>query len=201
MLRWMILVSILLASSAQAENPRVVDWQALIPDHAPLADPLDGVPMSVRFDLGFAAQVLSDARAGVIAEGGPEHNIAMGVLESLKARGMDADRLIDAFANRDAELQARKTATVPTLDGAFVRIAGYALPLGASEEGVSEFLLVPYVGACIHYPPPPANQMVLASLATPHRFEDRFEAVWITGYLTARSAQQSLHYVDGAANV
>ena len=28
------------------------------------------------------------------------------------------------------------------------------------ETSVQQFLLVPYVGACIHVPPPPPNQIV-----------------------------------------
>jgi hypothetical protein len=46
----------------------------------------------------------------------------------------------------------------PALDGAAVRIPGYVVPLEQTKEGVKEFLLVPYFGACIHSPPPPSNQ-------------------------------------------
>ena len=42
-----------------------------------------------------------------------------------------------------------------------VRIPGYAVPLDAERSDKREFLLVPYFGACIHTPPPPANQIVL----------------------------------------
>ena len=46
------------------------------------------------------------------------------------------------------------------LDGARVRIPGYMTPLTWDDAEVGEFLLVPYVGACVHVPPPPANQIV-----------------------------------------
>ncbi|MFN5811592.1 MAG: DUF3299 domain-containing protein, partial [Burkholderiales bacterium] len=42
-----------------------------------------------------------------------------------------------------------------------VRLPGYAVPLDADRSDKREFLLVPYFGACIHTPPPPANQIVL----------------------------------------
>ena len=45
-------------------------------------------------------------------------------------------------------------------NGKLVRIPGYLVPLEYDGTGVSAALLVPYVGACIHVPPPPANQMV-----------------------------------------
>ena len=47
-----------------------------------------------------------------------------------------------------------------TLDGQTVKIPGYVVPLEAIQDAMREFLLVPYFGACIHSPPPPANQIV-----------------------------------------
>ena len=41
-----------------------------------------------------------------------------------------------------------------------VKIAGYVLPLDFEDTTVKEFLLVPYIGACIHVPPPPPNQII-----------------------------------------
>ncbi len=50
---------------------------------------------------------------------------------------------------------------VTALNGQHVRLPGYIVPLEVSEEGrTTEFLLVPYFGACIHVPPPPSNQIV-----------------------------------------
>src|SRR5690606_18432104 len=46
------------------------------------------------------------------------------------------------------------------LNGVEVRIPGFMVPLEDTETRVTEFLLVPYFGACIHTPPPPPNQMV-----------------------------------------
>ena len=48
----------------------------------------------------------------------------------------------------------------PALDGKTIRIPGYVLPLEFSGSKVTEFLLVPWVGACIHTPPPEPNQIV-----------------------------------------
>jgi hypothetical protein len=42
-------------------------------------------------------------------------------------------------------------------------MAGFVTPLAFQGTKITEFLLVPYVGACIHVPPPPANQIVLVS--------------------------------------
>ena len=56
--------------------------------------------------------------------------------------------------------------TVEELDGEFVRIPGYVVPFDFdSDQSWAEFLFVPYMGACIHTPPPPPNQIVLVRLA------------------------------------
>ena len=51
-------------------------------------------------------------------------------------------------------------AVVDDLDGRYVLLPGYVVPLEFSDSRIIEFLLVPWVGACIHKPPPPANQIV-----------------------------------------
>ena len=69
------------------------------------------------------------------------------------------------------------------LDGALVRMPGYVVPLAGGSDGVTSFLLVPYVGACIHVPPPPANQIVFVATQTPWPSDDLWAPVWVTGTL------------------
>lgn len=59
---------------------------------------------------------------------------------------------------------AAKTAPVWQLNGKKISIPGFMVPLEDDAQQVSEFLLVPYAGACIHVPPPPPNQMVYVKL-------------------------------------
>ena len=71
----------------------------------------------------------------------------------------------------------------PALDDKAVRIAGYVVPLDDSKAGMREFLLVPYLGACIHTPPPPANQIIHVKPAQPAKGLQMMDAVWISGRL------------------
>lgn len=71
--------------------------------------------------------------------------------------------------------------TTNAYNGKLVRIPGFVVPLDYGAEGVTTFILVPYVGACIHVPPPPANQLVLVTTETPQTFSGLFEPVWVTG--------------------
>ncbi|MDP6969514.1 MAG: DUF3299 domain-containing protein, partial [Gammaproteobacteria bacterium] len=41
------------------------------------------------------------------------------------------------------------------LDGKLVKVPGFVVPLEVDTHGIHSFILVPYVGACLHTPPPP----------------------------------------------
>lgn len=73
----------------------------------------------------------------------------------------------------------------PAVAGPRIRLLGYVVPLEASPEGVSEFLLVPYFGACVHTPPPPANQIVHVRAAQPVPGLRSMHTVWVHGQLRA----------------
>jgi uncharacterized protein len=77
---------------------------------------------------------------------------------------------------------------VTTLDGKRVRIGGYVVSLDFDATRVKEFLLVPFVGACIHVPPPPANQIVYVKSAEGFEVSGMFEPVWVTGTLKVTAA-------------
>lgn len=51
------------------------------------------------------------------------------------------------------------------LEGGAVEIKGYMVPFSDDDQYVTEFLLVPQAGMCIHLPPPPMNQIVLVESA------------------------------------
>lgn len=73
--------------------------------------------------------------------------------------------------------------TVPALAGRSVRLPGYVVPLESGKDGLREFLLVPYFGACIHTPPPPANQIIHVRSDTPVKGIKTMDAVWVSGVL------------------
>ena len=65
-----------------------------------------------------------------------------------------------------------------------VRLPGYVVPLDADRSEKREFLLVPYFGACIHTPPPPANQIVLIRPTAQSKIKklpESMDIVWVEG--------------------
>jgi uncharacterized protein len=73
---------------------------------------------------------------------------------------------------------------VETLDGKRVQIGGYIVPLDFDATTVKEFLLVPFVGACVHVPPPPANQIIFVKSATGIAVGKVFDPIYVTGKMS-----------------
>jgi hypothetical protein len=78
---------------------------------------------------------------------------------------------------------ANATKLNPALDGAYIKIPGFIIPIDQSTAGVTKFVLVPYVGACLHTPPPPPNQLVFVNPITPWPSNNLWDAVWVTGQM------------------
>ncbi len=77
---------------------------------------------------------------------------------------------------------------VKELDGQYVKLPGYVVPLESDEGGLlDEFLLVPYFGACIHVPPPPPNQIVYVKLKKPFNLRSMADPYWITGRINTQA--------------
>ena len=84
---------------------------------------------------------------------------------------------------------ANATKLNEALNGALIRLPGFIIPLEISRKGVTDFILVPYVGACIHVPPPPPNQLVLVNTKKPWPDDELWDPVWVVG--TMRTQLQS----------
>ena len=84
-----------------------------------------------------------------------------------------------------------------------LNMAGYLLPLEITDARVTQFLLVPYVGACIHAPPPPPNQIVHAKVNQAQGIKrgGLYDPVWVTGKIKAKSMVKDLFLIDGSANI
>ena len=83
--------------------------------------------------------------------------------------------------------------TVDDLDGVLVRIPGYVVPFDFSSDArLTEFLFVPYMGACIHTPPPPPNQIVFIRTEEAVRVKDIWAPYWIEGTLRTERTDNEL---------
>lgn len=88
--------------------------------------------------------------------------------------------------------QEAASAVTTAYNGKTVRLPGFIVPLDFDGTGVTTFILVPYVGACVHVPPPPANQLVLVTTDPPFDVEGLFDPVYVTGTFSTSAAETEL---------
>lgn len=86
--------------------------------------------------------------------------------------------------------QANQKAAALQLAGKRVSIPGFMVPLEDDLDHVTEFLLVPYAGACIHVPPPPPNQIVYVKMNKNTQVQVTFtDPILVTGTLQISTVQ------------
>ncbi|MBL0688303.1 MAG: DUF3299 domain-containing protein [Pseudoalteromonas sp.] len=76
---------------------------------------------------------------------------------------------------------------VKALDGQSVSLPGFVVPLEGDSELITEFLLVPYFGACIHVPPPPPNQRVHVTIKGGVPIDSLYDAIVVTGVIKTQT--------------
>ena len=107
--------------------------------------------------------------------------------EALVDGSPEADRLMREYINA-----GRNAPVVNELNGQRVRLPGFVVPLDFEGTEISEFLLVPYFGACIHVPPPPANQIVFVKTGDAYALKEMFDPVWVTGTLKTQAFRNDI---------
>ena len=108
-------------------------------------------------------------------------SLNLGGMQDSDPRAMEAlTKMKDAWGNAPTE---RK------LDGAKIKISGFAIPLEMKGDKITEFLLVPYFGACIHTPPPPANQIIHVVSKKPLNSMRTMDAVTVSGTMGLNRAE------------
>jgi len=200
-----LLVGISLTADATAVeesniNPRNISWKDLIPAASVTANPLAKYSKSQLLALTDIATVRDRrARGEQISPIDKEDEFAAAT--RLKKEGLDVDALLAYRAEFGALKKARALAVNESLDGLTIRMAGYLLPLEYEGKEVTEFLLVPWVGACVHTPPPPPNQIVFVKAKDSFAFQGMFTPVQITGRMSTGKTTKSLYLIDGASDI
>lgn len=160
-MRWMLSLPMVLALVA-CERPVDTGVQALPP--APVVDRADAADAAEQ-ELDWLQMMPKDELAALERGEGPEveHN---------------GNRRMPQFGT---------FRTVDTVLQRPVRLPGYVVPLANAQDGrLTEFLFVPYYGACIHVPPPPPNQIIHVTLATPIALGDLWDPYRLVGRLQVK---------------
>jgi len=149
--------------------------------------------------LGAAALLLCSLNVSAVEEltwgdlVPPEARDLMGMPQPVHDLSGLADALSDEEFGDPAVQLVPDAPVVAELNGRQIKLPGYIVPLGISEQGmVNEFLLVPYFGACIHVPPPPSNQIVYVQSEAGIRLQDLYQPFWITGAMQVEPVESEL---------
>jgi|GEM_PF-992184 len=145
-----------------------------------------------------------------LAEQAPSEGVATIAWNDLIPDGQSSQDLYERFEDRllevefgseeatllyqEMEAEFDTEAVNEELEGQAIWLAGFVAPLTFQDERVTEFLLVPNFGACIHVPAPPPNQTIMVTLEGGEGLtvEEAWGAVWVEGTLTLVSAETEL---------
>ncbi|MDA9557803.1 DUF3299 domain-containing protein [Vibrio sp.] len=83
--------------------------------------------------------------------------------------------------------QSQSGAVRQELNNITISISGYVIPLEGDGRIITEFLLVPYFGACVHVPPPPPNQILLVKFPQGAPSPQAWDVITVTGTLSTDS--------------
>ncbi len=192
---FIIFICTLCCLPALAEKVRQLSWEDLVPAHLLAEDPLADLTEKQKDLVYWVINTLDS-----LPKRGPDTEEYYQELDKampeLKEAGIDIDELM-------AKRKLIQTSMVEELNGQRVRIPGYLLPLEMTDTKVTEFLLVPYIGACIHVPPPPPNQIVHTNITQKEGYivKGLYEPVWVTGIIAVKSMVKELFLVDGTAGI
>ncbi len=194
----LLLTAVLIAPTFAAQV-RELGWRDLI-KKVVFEDPFESLTPDQLGDLGMVARVRQLKAAGREVSEGTTKEMEEAT-QRLEKANVDIDGLLAKRAEIRELRKQRAHAVVEDLNGRQVRMPGYALPLEYSGTQITEFLLVPWVGACIHTPPPPPNQIVYVKLDEGIENRGRFTPMWVTGEMTVKAATKNLYLVDGSSGI
>ncbi|MEH6453843.1 MAG: DUF3299 domain-containing protein [Psychromonas sp.] len=188
-------------SVAQASEPMKIRFNDLQGKIAPYADPFADLTSDQLYNLSIYARI--QKMQEIVPERVTQSMIddAESAKQSLEEDKIDIEYL---FAQREIIMEKRKQAamaTNPLLADKVIEMGGYMLPLEFNNGKVSEFLLVPTIGACSHKPVPAPNQILLVRTAEPIEVGNTYMPVRVTGTLRITPQTKELFLVDGQKGI
>lgn len=158
-IKFFLIFSIFISADAVLSEPSTIDWEDL--------SPAEGHGVKLKLDHQADIRGIPD-----ISEFNGSKEYLDNFLDDMKY--VKATQGESGFINMD-------------LNNKKIKIAGYITPIAFDGDNVTEFLFVPYRGACIHVPPPPANQIIYVESARGLKADKIWFPQWITGILLANS--------------
>jgi len=198
-----------LVHAAPAQAAMELTWGDLLPQRtAAVADPFESMTPDQLADLARAEYIQwwleNDGEAidgGAVTTEVQQQKLAV-LEQKLTDQGFDVDYLLAQVELERDRRQSQQGLTNTQLEGETIQLPGYVLPLDPNNpKELKAFLLVPYVGACIHVPAPPPNQIIFVEAPESVKNPGTFSPVKLTGALRQEQRTYDLFRVDGSQPV
>jgi hypothetical protein len=190
---------LIISFSVQATSIQEIGWNDLVPATDTLEDPFSSLSGDQIYELSIVVNLRDRAKVRELSE--PEQAELKESLNSLSSQGIDIDSLISQRMGIIEKRKAAAHATKAELNGVEIKMPGFLLPLNFDNDEVTEFLLVPFVGACIHVPPPPPNQIVYVKYDKGFKHQGLYQPIWLSGKLNVGESRQNLFLGDGDSDI
>lgn len=195
-----LILGLTLVTPGHAVESREIGWEDLVPQ-VTYDDPFEALTEDQLYDLGtiFRTRELYKRDAPAVSEEMMQRTER--IEQELDRQGVDVEGLLAQREEIMEKRMAAASAVVPDLDGENVRMPGYVLPLEFNGQKVTEFFLVPYVGACMHAPTPPPNQMVHVSIEEGIETSGLYDPVWVNGIISTTGKTTEFGFSDGSLDL
>ncbi|WP_295892057.1 DUF3299 domain-containing protein [uncultured Vibrio sp.] len=194
-LRSLLIVCFVLFTSASFAADRW-GWRDLLPEQSKaFVDPFVRFSAMQRYDL---INIMTYRESDNDPELKTKYDTA---IQRFSESKIDILELIEKRKEIAEQRKVAQSSVNTELIGQKGRLPGYIVPLEMDGMLVTQFLLVPTAGACIHTPPPPANQIVLVNLEKGIELVSLYTPVWIEGELESGSQKSDVQLSDGIAEV
>jgi len=194
----LILCSLFFTTIINGQNFKIIKWEDLTVK-LDYYDPFKDLTLTQLFNLSEIALIRETEESQELSKSELARKDSLEQL--FKTENIDVDLLLsmryEVAVSRSKELD---TVNI-SLNNKKIVIGGYLLPLNYIDQKVTEFLIVPWVGACIHTPPPPRNQLIYLKTKEGIEVKSRFQAVKVEGTLTTEDRTSSLFLVDGSSDI
>jgi hypothetical protein len=198
-----LLITLLLSlvSTVQAADPIKITWQDLQGKIAPFHNPFDELTDDQLYNLSVYGQVVE------IEKEFPDKVTDEMREEAAASKAQLIDENIDMdyfFEQRLLLIEKREQAALVTnglLANRKIEMSGFMLALEFDNGFVTEFLLLPIMGACSHKPVPPANQIILVKAKQAIEAGSPYMPIKVTGTLRITPQEKDLYLVDGQKNI
>jgi len=124
------------------------------------------------------------------------------IIKQLAEQDIDAEQALELRRQYMTAMKKNSETVTTAYDGQRVRVPGFVVPVEFNQDMLAtKMLLVPVAGACIHMPPPPANQIVQISYPKGFELQNVQYPVWVEGNFHSNVTTEEVYLVDGKAAV